>query len=169
MKKFIVTVLLSVVSITIQAQYAIYSRIILPKLEIKDKQLLTQLDSILFVKYPCPYKDERVSYTYFVNIEEGTHNNYTISIVYAQPSEIENEINTGIFKIERKELIIRENSQRPLFTLTGEKDRFLYKKELMKREGNNYELIEKIAPARFCTWFLSYSENRLNILELGRD
>ena len=168
MKKKIVVVFLSFISLTIQAQFALYCKMVLPVLELKDEQLLTQFDSILFVKYPCFASSygKKEQYVYFVNIKEDTLNNYIISIVYAKPSVVNNEINTGIYKMNEKgTLIIRENSQRPLFAKTGEKENFVYKMELMMSGGNGFELREMISPEEFCTWVLSYSENNLEVIE----
>lgn len=169
MKKNIIIVLLLFISVTIQAQYTSSNQIVLPILELKDKQLLVQLDSVLFVKYPCSHspRKEREQYTYFVKINEDSLKNYTISIIYAKPSEVENDINTGIYKInEKTTLIIRENSQYPLFTKTVEKENFKYKKQLMK-DSDDYNLIEIVFPEEFCIFVLSYSKKQLKILELS--
>lgn len=167
MKKNIIIVLLLFISITIQAQYSIRSQTVLPVLELKDKQFLAQLDSALFVKYPCydpERKKQQRQYVYFVNIKGDTLKNYTINIIYAKPSGTEKDVNTGIYKInEKSTLIIREDSYHPLFTKTGEKENFVYRKELM--QGYKDELIEIVSPEEYCTWGLSYSENRLKIIE----
>ena len=169
MKKNIIIVLLLLISITIQAQYSIKNQIVLPVLELKDKQFLAQLDSALFVKSPCltdlEYK-QRQQYVYFVNIKGDTIKNYAITIVYARPSETENDINTGIYRInEKKTLIIREDSYYPLFAKTGKKETFVYRKELMKGGYREDELIEIKGPEEFCIWVLSYSEDQLKILK----
>ena len=170
MRKNIIIVLLLLISVTIQAQYSLRSQIVLPVLEIKDKQFLAQLDSVLFVKHFCrasrDQRQQREKYTYFVNIKGDTLKNYDINVIYAKPSEAEKDINTGIYKINEKgTLIIREDSHYPLFVKTGEKERFAYNKELM-RGGYKNELIEIIFPEENCIWVLSYSENYLSIVEL---
>ena len=71
------------------------------------------------------------------------------------------------YKIKEKgTLIIREDSHYPLFTKTGEKGQLVYRKELMKGGWREDELTEIVSPERFCIWVLSYSENRLKILEI---
>ena len=166
MKKNIIVVLLLLTSVTIQAQYSIRSQIVLPVLELKDKQFLGQLDSALFVNYPCFgfERKQREQYVYFVNVKGDTLKNYTIDIIYARPSETENDVNTGIYRInENKTLIIREESHYPLFTETGGKEQFMYKKELMKGGYNDRDLIEIKGPEEFCTWGLYYSDHQLKV------
>ena len=155
------------VSINVNAQYYILqSEVVLRSLSLEDKVLKEQLDSILFLKHPCEesiYKLDR-NYTYFMWIKEETRQNYVIDIVYAKPSEVESDVNTGVYKINDITMVIREVGETPLFKPTGEKVNFRNNKELVNWEGNR--LTELIHPEEFCIWGLYYSDGKLKIIEL---
>lgn len=166
MKRCITLTFILAVSTFLYAQYRLNSRIVLPVLEPKDGKFIQQLDSILFIKHPClePSEKVRKNYTYFVWIKETSSAKYNINIVYAKPSEVENDINTGVYIMNGITFIIRENNSVPLFAMTDDKETFKYTKELMKK--NDYELREMISPEEFCIWGLSYSEHKLSIEDL---
>jgi len=167
MKKLIIPFIAIIVCTTIKAQYAIINKMVLPELAPKDSLLLKQLDSILAISPPYSYQIED-KYCFYIRIKEEISNKYKIVIVYARPSELENDLNTGICYInDTTILIIREETIKPLFKPTGNKIEFKYRK-LLQQDGikDNY-LIELFPPEEFFIWILSFSENQLKIVKTG--
>ena len=118
MKKYIIISLLCTIPIIVlKAQYNLTVQTTFPVLEIKDKHLEEQLDSILFIAYPCTsYGDKFNEYIYLTTVEEEAPEFYIINIIFSKPSIIEENVNTGIYKLEDKgTFIIREKSKTPLF------------------------------------------------------
>lgn len=165
-KKIILAVMFTA-SISVKAQYYILpSEVVLPSLNLEDNLLKEQLDSILFIAHPCEesgYKLER-DYTYFVSIREETHGNYVIDIVYNKPFVVESDVNTGIYKMRDVIMVIREDSEMPLFKPTRNKETFRYNRELISWDGK--KLTDFLSPEEFCIWGLYYSEGKLKIIEL---
>ncbi|MDH6310681.1 hypothetical protein M2451_003552 [Dysgonomonas sp. PFB1-18] len=166
MRKYVIIFMMMILSVDLSAQYTSINKIVLPILQLDDQVLLDQIDSVLFIEHPCmsSFKNDKRQYVYFVSIKEDSLKSYDINIVYAKPSEVENDINTGIYDRFNKIWIIREDSNTPLFKHTGEKTSFEYKKELTKRKEN--ELVEIIYPEEFCIWGLSSFENKIKVLDL---
>lgn len=154
-------------TIHLQAQYAVVvNRTVLPELVSSDIFFQNQLDSILFVKYPCGFSyNEEKRYAYFIRVNETEFEHYTISVIYLRPSSVENDYNTGLYLYNNFYIIVREDSHNPLFKATGEKIIFNYEKELMKRNRDNssfyYDEINN--PEEFCSWYLSYSKHKLQL------
>lgn len=148
-----------------KAQYTMSTKVVLPLLELKDDVLMAQLDSILFEKHPCGNsRDDK--YNCFLWIEEAKPEEYSFVIVYAKASEVENDINTGVYKLNDRVLIIREDSENPLFLLSRRKYTFSYRKELMKKSSKSNELEERLDPEEFCIWSLLYSNKKLKVTDL---
>lgn len=170
MKKYIIIGLLCTVpSIVLKAQYTLTAQTTLPVLELKDKQLEEQLDSILFIAYPCTsYGDGIHEYIYLTTIEEKAPDSYIINIVFIRPSVIEENVNTGIYKLEDKGIfIVREKSKTPLFIKTCKEEKFIYRKFLVRYSKDEYKLEEIVSPEQFCITTLSYDKNRLEVLDIG--
>lgn len=169
MKKYILLILLCCTTIMSYSQYTVKSKQIMYKLEVKDSLFFSKLDSIVFAKYPCnsSARHQREQYLYFVSIKEKESKNYRINVVYAKPSNVESDLNTGIYTYNDKSLIVREESEQPLFLITNEKIHFIYEKQLMKKAEDSYDLEEIIAPEEFCTWVFTYSNGAVEISHIG--
>lgn len=138
-------------------------------LELEDKQLEEQLDSILFTAYPCTsYGDGIHQYIYLTEVEEKSPDSYIINIIYIRPSVIEENVNTGIYKLADKEtFIVREKSKTSLFTKTCKEEKFTYQKFLVRYSEDEYKLEEIISPEQFCITTLSYNKKHLEIVSIG--
>lgn len=170
MKKYIIISLLCAVpAIVLKAQYILTARTILPVLELKDKQLEEQLDSILFIAYPnTSYGDKVHEYIYLTNVEEKAPDSYIIDIVFLRPSVIEENVNTGIYKLEDKGIfIVREKSKAPLFIKTCKEEKFIYRKFLVPYGKGEYELEEIVRPEQFFSISLFYDKKSLEVLDIG--
>ncbi|NDV97546.1 hypothetical protein D0T84_22040 [Dysgonomonas sp. 521] len=156
MKKMIfLFILLMITMFNLKAQYIVTNQIVLPELELRDSLLQTQLDSILFNKYPCYSDSSKIveKYTYFVTIREIGKENYTIDIVYTKPSDVEDEVNTGIYIMKDVLLVVREYSDNKIFNSMGRERVISYEKKLVKRD-NSYHLHEVVNFEEFCVWGL---------------
>jgi len=167
MKKIIISFIALIVFTTVKAQYAIINKMVLPELAPKDSLLLKQLDPILAISPPYSYQIED-KYCYYIHISEEAYDSYKLAIIYARPSVLENDVNTGICYInDTTILIIREESITTLFKPTGNKIEFKYRKLLQKDGIRDNYLREIISPEEFFIWILSFSENQLQIVKTG--
>lgn len=158
-----------IIIVDLKAQvFVVENQQVLPELELTDLNLLTQLDSILFLNYPCARSANQIEnkYSYFTTIKKLNSNNYIIDILYARPSEIESDINTGIFLFKDVFFIINENNNLSLFRYTGKKIIFSYEKQLRRNDNDSNYLMEIIYPEEFCSWSLSYANCQLKVLYL---
>jgi len=150
MNKKLIIIIIALFAINqLKAQY-LADKMVLPKLEIKDSLLQYQLDSLI-INYPCsetPMKD----FVYFMSIKEKQPDIYLINIAYALASDIEENVNTGIYKIRDMTFVIREESDTPLFKLTKEKEIFKYRKLVMPTGDNPRYLIKASFPVEHCIW-----------------
>lgn len=170
MKKYIIIVLLCTFPfMVLKAQYTLNIRTTLPVLELENKQLEEQLDSILFITYPCTsYGDNTHEYIYLTEVEEKAPNSYIINIIYIRPSTIEENVNTGIYKLRDKGIfIVREKSKTPLFTKTCKEEKFIYQKFLVRCGKDDYKLEEIVSAQQFCITTLSYDKKSLEVLDIG--
>lgn len=170
MKKYIIISLLCTIPIIVlKAQYNLTVQTTFPVLELRDKHLEEQLDSILFIAYPCTsYGDKFNEYIYLTTVEEKAPECYIIDIIFSRPSVIEENVNTGIYKLEDKgTFIIREKSKTPLFIKTCKEEKLIYRKFLVTYGKGDYELEEIVRPEQFCLTTLSYDKNHLEVLDVG--
>jgi hypothetical protein len=162
MKKCIILVAITLFMVIGLQSQVLKTQTVLYKLDLSDVYLMNQLDSILFINHPCTSKRGNV---YMINIEESTLG-YNINVFYTPPSIIEKDINTGIYINNNQTYIIRENSDRPLFSNTKKTEVFYYEKLVEPTGDKGQYLKEALFPYEPCMWLLIYANRKLKIQEL---
>jgi len=168
MKKVIFFIIMTLIVANVASQVVVTNKAVLYELDLADIGLRNQLDSIVFVRHPCSSASEKPKqhYIYFMYVEEQEKRCYVIDIIHVKPSTIESDFNTGIYVMNDKLFIVREESETPLFKPTKNKRTFVYEKDLMPNGDNSYYYIEIIYPEEVCIWGLYYKEDKLNVIEL---